>query len=439
MSIPKRRLMYSSEPSAPSRSGGEKPRSSAPRGIQEWAQEYLRSIEQAQTDYLLIFEQGEPEEALEGHGEVFMSEAPTVLVQEQLSELPQQIDHVIQACNNENETLEGEFGSVSNTIQTIEVCLTTENHRISTEVSRVGSQMLLQQDVLQEVQMGIKVLEGQDDPIVEDASTMFPAVATELQSLSKRISDNTIQILAVKQSSASIQKGMKNFTTRIDSVIWILAPVTKTLNEVPSKKDLTDHANMMADQVARVQEVNTGLTTAMEQYKCSESLGIGFRRAIPTGQPGLSGTIPLERRGNFSVRSDSVSSMRDTESASTWLERIRGGAGSHEAETRNAAGGPAGRGATSGNGDPPLGDDRDPPGPPPPPRASRRQRRIQQHKYAKLIKIKEPKRFEGTPGEDIDTCWVTMRVYIEHQPEIFPNNERTIDWIGSLMDKFAAA
>jgi hypothetical protein len=32
-----------------------------------------------------------------------------------------------------------------------------------------------------------------------------------------------------------------------------------------------------------------------------------------------------------------------------------------------------------------------------------------------------------------------MEEYIWDKPEKFPNDERTIDWIGSLMDKYAAA
>jgi hypothetical protein len=32
-----------------------------------------------------------------------------------------------------------------------------------------------------------------------------------------------------------------------------------------------------------------------------------------------------------------------------------------------------------------------------------------------------------------------MEVYIRDQPEKFPNDERTIDWIGSLMDQYAAS
>jgi len=73
------------------------------------------------------------------------------------------------------------------------------------------------------------------------------------------------------------------------------------------------------------------------------------------------------------------------------------------------------------------------------PRQSRRQQRIQEHQYTKPINIKEPKWFEGKPGEDFDNWWIMVEVYIHDQPEKFPNDERTIDWIGSLIDKYAAA
>jgi hypothetical protein len=48
---------------------------------------------------LLLKEQEEPEEALEGQGKVQMSEANPDLVQKQLSELAQQIVRVIEACH----------------------------------------------------------------------------------------------------------------------------------------------------------------------------------------------------------------------------------------------------------------------------------------------------------------------------------------------------
>jgi len=73
------------------------------------------------------------------------------------------------------------------------------------------------------------------------------------------------------------------------------------------------------------------------------------------------------------------------------------------------------------------------------PSQSRRQQRIQEHQYTKPINIKEPKRFVGKPGEDFDNWWIMVEVYIHDQPEKFPKDERTIDWIGSLIDKYAAA
>lgn len=143
-------------------------------------------------------------------------------------------------------------------------------------------------------------------------------------------------------------------------------------------------------------------------------------------QAGPSGVHP-ERRRNFDSES-SVSSLRDTDSASTWLGRMRGGAGSN-ADGRaagGAAGGAAGEaaggaaggaeggaaggaasGAAGGDGDPPSGPDT-PPEPERPHRPSRRQRRIQEFEYANPIQIKEPKRFEGKPGEDFDSWCVTM-------------------------------
>lgn len=58
---------------------------------------------------------------------------------------------------------------------------------------------------------------------------------------------------------------------------------------------------------------------------------------------------------------------------------------------------------------------------------SRRQRRIKELEFAKPIKIKEPKRFEGKPGDDFDTWWILIQVYIKDQLGKIPEDERTID------------
>jgi len=50
----------------------------------------------------------------------------------------------------------------------------------------------------------------------------------------------------------------------------------------------------------------------------------------------------------------------------------------------------------------------------------------------------KPTIFEGKPGEDFDTWWIIVEVYIHNQQEKFPNDDRSIDWICSLRDTYAA-
>jgi hypothetical protein len=59
--------------------------------------------------------------------------------------------------------------------------------------------------------------------------------------------------------------------------------------------------------------------------------------------------------------------------------------------------------------------------------------------FAKPIKIKEPINFFGNASEDFDIWWILVQVYIEDQPEKFPKDEWTIDWIGLLMTSYAAS
>jgi len=127
---------------------------------------------------------------------------------------------------------------------------------------------------------------------------------------------------------------------------------------------------------------------------------------------------------------------------------MKGGAGSNAGDSVGAAGGAA-RAAGEENGNT-SGGNRNAGDPPPPgsrqpsddgnrnPRISGRHWRIQELQYAKPVRIKELKKFGGKPGEDFDTWWVLVQVYKQDQPETFPKDERTIDWIGSLMDRYAA-
>jgi len=83
-------------------------------------------LEEARREYLLLKAHEEPEEAEERQGEVAMWEVNSDLVQNQLSELAQQVMHVIQACNEEKEIIEDDFESVENNIQILETRIQTE-------------------------------------------------------------------------------------------------------------------------------------------------------------------------------------------------------------------------------------------------------------------------------------------------------------------------
>jgi predicted nucleic acid-binding Zn-ribbon protein len=220
---------------------------------------------------LLLKEQEEPEEALEGQGEIQMVEASPDLVQEQLSELAQQIVHVIEACNEEKDILEEDFDSVRNGIMIMESRLQTEKTRIDSEVQGVGSMMNFQQAMLEELRSGIQVLRNQDDQIIGEATDLFAGIKAELDSQSKKVLGNELQNFANKAAIQGIQKTIGILSKRIDEVTTVLATVTETLKNIPSRRELRQYQDTMDESVNRLAEANTGLTTAMEQYKFSES------------------------------------------------------------------------------------------------------------------------------------------------------------------------
>jgi len=121
-------------------------------------------------------------------------------VQEQLSELAQQIVHVIEACNEEKDFLKEEFNSVRNGIGIMERRLQMEKIRIDSEICGVGTMAKFQQAMLQELRSGIHVLQSQHNQIVQEATDLFSGMRQELEAQSKKISDNTLQLLVVLET-----------------------------------------------------------------------------------------------------------------------------------------------------------------------------------------------------------------------------------------------
>jgi len=112
----------------------------------------------------------------------------------------------------------------------------------------------------------------------------------------------------------------------------------------------------MDEKINQMEEINTGLTMAMEQYQFSESTPYQFHQSAAGTSRTHQHTHP-ERQPAF--QSPSVSSLRDTESASTWNYRIRGKEGSEETAGGAAEGAAEGADGGEGAGDPPP-----PPDPP---------------------------------------------------------------------------
>lgn len=86
-----------------------------------------------------------------GHGEVAITKANTVLLQQQLSELAPQIIHTIEACNDKKKVLEEQFDSVKNAIIIMESRLQTEKVRIDSKILGVGTMPQVQDTVLQKL------------------------------------------------------------------------------------------------------------------------------------------------------------------------------------------------------------------------------------------------------------------------------------------------
>ena len=355
--------------------------------------------------------------------------------------------------------------------------LQTEKIKIDSEVSGVGFMMPFQKAMLQEIRSGVHILQDQDNQIVKEATDLFAVIRREQEAMSKRISNHSLQILAVKTSNQTIQQSLAMVTLRIDEVIKAMVAITTWSKDMPTKRELRQSQCLMEDQLAQAENINTGLTTAMEAYKVSESTPFHVESAAEPS--GTQNWMHPQRMAAMGRLSTSVSSLRYTVSEISWRGLLRGGAGSNGGQDGGAAkgqdggaaggqddgaaggqdsgaakrqdGGAAGgqddgaaggqdcraAGGLGGNGDPPP--DTSDHGGATGRRMLRRRRRIEELEFAKPIKIREPKRFEGKPGDDCDTWWVLVKVCIEDQPENFPKDERTIDWIGSLMDRYAAA
>jgi len=100
--------------------------------------------------------------------------------------------------------------------------------------------------------------------------------------------------------------------SKIQKVKEVLDSIKNSLEEVPTGRELREHAVTVDKQIILLQEVTTGLKTAMEEYKFSESSHYNFHRQIL--QAGQSTTVHPDMQKYFG---SDASSLRDTKCAST--------------------------------------------------------------------------------------------------------------------------
>jgi len=228
-----------------------------------------------------------------------------------------------------------------------------------------------------------------------------------------------------------LQEETKTMKITIESMLGRIGGLERFTKEMPTKGDLSIHVKAMDETLAKIQEVSTGLTVHLEEYKLSESTTHRPRSTVAAG-PSYTHHDRRQYVERYQYSDDeSISTRQDARDTYD----LRGGNGSEsEDKDRNVPEpGPPSPTPPAPPGSPgptPPG----PPGPFPPP-SGRRRRKAK----VKPIKLKDPVPFEGKPGDDFDAWWITVQTFIQDQPEKFDDSGRTINWIGGLMRKYAAA
>jgi predicted nucleic acid-binding Zn-ribbon protein len=142
---------------------------------------------------------------------------------------------VIEACNEQKEVLKEEFDSVKKVIHIVGSRLQSKNIRIDTDMLGVLTMAQLQNVMLQKLCLGIHI---QNNQILNEATDLFTGMREELEAQSKRISGNSLQILAVTVTTQTIQKRISVLTKRGDEVNKAMAAITTSLKNTPSKSEL---------------------------------------------------------------------------------------------------------------------------------------------------------------------------------------------------------
>lgn len=139
------------------------------------------------------------------------------------------------------EELTEQFDLVKNGILLNEFQLQSEKVGLDFEISGVGTMVQLPDALLQEIRLQIQILHWHDNHIVRAATDLFSIMRQELIAVRKRITENSLQIVAVKVTIQSLQKGISVLTKRIDKLNKNMIAITTSLKNIPLKREFLLH------------------------------------------------------------------------------------------------------------------------------------------------------------------------------------------------------
>lgn len=161
--------------------------------------------------------------------------------------------HLVQAWNEEKGLIEEEFAAILQDLELLEAQICTEKARIEAEVSGVGGHMLPQQGMISEMRQGIMILQKQDNVIIKEAGDIFQGIHKQIHESLKIQTKNGSTLLNHRRSLMKFQEDVTKINWSNLSLTSKVEAMDKVLKTLPTKDDLSVHAEAINETVAKIQ------------------------------------------------------------------------------------------------------------------------------------------------------------------------------------------
>ena len=238
MATPRRRLTFGAGRLAPVSTAITKSTASASRPLPDWVQKIQNHYQQTRQRYQAMISEEDTE--------------MTDSVQTRVSRLDQEIQNLINCCNNEREVIEIEFDDVKRDCEIFAQQVET-NTILGVQVLEGHDQQIRALDfVLREARTGIDAIQEQSQQIIAGATEEFNKLKERIQICETEQTQIKVHQTALKISYSAMSKRvseMENFIKK----------------SVPNFEDLP----VVTDRVNEISNQTTGLTEAVAGAKFS--------------------------------------------------------------------------------------------------------------------------------------------------------------------------